>query len=178
MTNIGEKFLTSAILQFRKSKELADAAIAQVPDEALRKPLSGDANSIAIIMKHMAGNMRSRWTDFLTSDGEKPWRNRDAEFIDGFTARAEILEMWEVGWNCCFSAVQSLKPSDLTRNVTIRGQPLTVVEAVLRQIEHYGYHVGQIIMVARIHVGAERWQPLTIPSGRSREHNRSLGYDP
>lgn len=178
MTDVGNEFIRSALAQLRQTKSLADRAIAQASDEDLRRPLEGDSNTIAIIIKHMAGNMRSRWTDFLTSDGEKPWRDRDAEFVDDFTSREEILEAWEDGWRCCFSAIESLMPNDLMRQVTIRGEAMSVIDATHRQIEHYGYHVGQIILIARIHVGAKRWQTLTIPPGQSREYNRKMGYDP
>jgi hypothetical protein len=176
MPDVGAEFLRAAFAQLKGTKQLADRAIAQVPADALRRPIAGDANSIAIIMKHMAGNMRSRWTDFLTSDGEKPWRDRDAEFIDDFDSQEAIGRTWEDGWSCCFRAMESLKPEDLGRTVRIRGEPLSVVEAVLRQIEHYGYHAGQIVLIARIHVGEKAWQTLTIPRGGSREYNKSLRY--
>jgi ADP-ribose pyrophosphatase YjhB (NUDIX family) len=170
--------LTSALDRLRQTKSLADRAIAQVSDDALRRPLEGDVNSIAVIIKHMAGNMRSRWTDFLTMDGEKPWRDRDAEFIDDFDSRKSIIHAWEDGWSCCFAAIESLTPDELLRTVRIRGERLTVIDAIHRQIEHYGYHVGQIMLIARIHVGPAQWKPLTIPLGESRDHNRTLGYDP
>jgi hypothetical protein len=170
-------WLTEAVLMFRKQKELADRAIVQVSDANLRRALDENTNSIAVIMKHMAGNMVSRWTDFLTSDGEKSWRNRDDEFVDDFSSevksREEILAMWERGWKSLFDTLESLKPDDLTRTVTIRGEAHTALRAIVRQIDHYGYHIGQIVMIARVLAG-ERWEVLSIPRGGSEEYNRRV----
>jgi hypothetical protein len=176
--SIGTRFRQSAIIGFRDDKSLADRAIAQVSDADLRRPLPGDVNSIAIIMKHMAGNMISRWTEFLSSDGEKPWRHRDREFIDEFASRAEIIEHWERGWSTLFDTLNSLTADDLLKTVTVRGEPHTVIDAIHRQLAHYGYHVGQIVLIARIHVGEENWKTLTIPRGGSEQFNRSKGYQP
>jgi hypothetical protein len=163
--------IPEALAVFRSQKDLADRAIAQVSDENLHIALDPNTNSIAVIMKHVAGNMISRWTDFLTSDGEKPGRDRDEEFIDRFASRKEVLDFWERGWATLFSTMESLKHEDLERTVTIRGEPHSVIRAIYRQLSHYGYHVGQIVQVARIHAG-ERWTTLTIPRGGSAEHNR------
>ena len=118
-----DEFLPAIIDAFEANKRLADRAVAQVPDERLHVTLDANTNSIAVIMKHVAGNLTSRWTDFLTTDGEKPWRNRDQEFVDSFRSRAEVLDCWERGWTCLFAALQSLKPEDLGKTVTIRGEP-------------------------------------------------------
>jgi uncharacterized damage-inducible protein DinB len=163
--------LQSALATFRSQKLLAERAIAQVGDEQLRRPLDENTNSIAVIMKHMAGNMLSRWTDFLTSDGDKPWRNRDGEFIDDFTSRADIEACWQRGWACLFAALDALSPADLSRTVTIRQEPHTVVLAIDRQLSHYGYHVGQIVLIARF-LAKDNWTVLTIPRGGSEEYNR------
>lgn len=170
--------LASAIRRLNEYRGYADRAIAQVSDEHLRQPLPGDHNSIAIIMKHMAGNMLSRWTDFLTSDGEKPWRRRDTEFIDEFTTRADVEDFWQRGWSCCIDTLESLSPHDLMRTVTIRGESHTVVDAIHRQLVHYGYHIGQIVLIARILVGEDNWKVLTVPRGGSEAFNRQMGFDP
>jgi hypothetical protein len=170
-------FLDEALRTFRSQKDLADRAIAQVGDADLRRPLDRNTNSIAVIMKHMAGNMISRWTDLLTSDGEKPDRNRDDEFVDRFTDRAEILAYWNRGWAALFHALQALQPADLGRIVLIRGEPHTVIRAIDRQIAHYGYHVGQIVLIARILAG-DHWTTLTIARGQSAEYNRQAWGKP
>ena len=152
-----------AVIQFGKLKEQADKAIAQVTPEQFFATLDAEANSIALIMKHMAGNMRSRWTGFLTSDGEKPDRNRDSEFeSEARDTRDSILTAWEHAWKVTLDAVSSLAPEDLEKTVQIRGQAHTVVEALNRQLSHYAAHVGQIVLLAK-HYAGERWQTLTIP---------------
>lgn len=166
---IEQHYLDDAVLQLEKLKAQADKAIAQTTDEHLFAALDPDSNSIAIIMKHMAGNMRSRWTDFLTTDGEKPDRERDSEFeLSAADTRARILALWEDGWARVLGAVSSLTPADLSRTVTIRGEPHSVIEAINRQTTHYGAHVGQIVLLAKHYAGA-RWQTLSIPRGRSKE---------
>jgi len=152
---------------------MAARAVEQVDDDALRRALHPETNSIAVIMKHLAGNMISRWTNFLTSDGEKPDRDRDAEFVDDFSDRAAVLAYAERGWNCLFAAIEGLTDADLERTVTIRGEPHTVIQAIARQVDHYAYHVGQIVLIARIHAGAA-WQTLTIPRGGSRTYNKAV----
>ena len=122
-------------------------------------------------MKHMAGNMRSRWTDFLTSDGEKPWRARDSEFIDEFATRVELSAFWDAGWECLFATLSTLTADDLAKTVHIRGEPFSVIDAIMRQIDHYGYHVGQIVMIARI-LAKDQWKTLTIPRALSRTSAR------
>jgi hypothetical protein len=155
-------------------KRLADRAVAQVSDEDLFVMLDEESNSIAIIMKHIAGNMRSRWMDFLTSDGEKPDRNRDSEFvIEDEDTKENVLKHWEVGWRCLFEALAPLVPEDLNRTVLIRGELHSVVQAINRQLTHYGYHVGQIVFLAR-HLAAGRWQSLSIPRGQSETFNAAM----
>jgi len=147
--------------------------MAQCPDDGLFTVLDAESNSIAIIVKHMAGNMRSRWTDFLTSDGEKPDRNRDTEFEAPPTTRTELIEMWERGWNLLFGALEPLSDTDLTRTITIRTEPHSVMQAINRQVAHYSYHVGQIVYLAR-HFTGDKWQSLTIPKKKSAEFNRQV----
>jgi hypothetical protein len=168
MVDIERHFLDDTLLQLRKLKGQAEKAIAQVDDEQLFATLDPEANSIAIIMKHMAGNMRSRWTDFLTSDGEKPDRNRDSEFIEEGETRARIVARWEDGWRRLVDAVSALGPGDLGKTVRIRGEAHTVLEAITRQLTHYAAHVGQIVLLAKHHAGP-RWQTLSIPRGKSAE---------
>src|SRR5215470_15314965 len=170
--DIAAEFLSAIRNAFEANKRLADRAVEQVPDDRLHTALDANTNSIAVIMKHVAGNLISRWTDFLTTDGEKPWRNRDEEFVDSFGSRAEILEAWERGWACLFETLRSLKPADLARTVTIRGEPHSVPLAMARSLGHTCYHIGQIVQVARIHAG-ERWTTLTIPRGGSEQFNQA-----
>src|SRR6266567_9560658 len=151
-------------------KKLGERAMAQCPDEALFTTIDAESNSIAIIVKHMAGNMRSRWNDFLTSDGEKPDRNRDSEFESPPTTRAELLEMWERGWKRVFDALAPLSDDDLVRKITIRSEPHSVMQAINRQVAHYSYHVGQIVYLAK-HFADSQWQTLTIPKKKSGEFN-------
>jgi len=158
---------------FRYYKKLAERAMTQCSDEALFTTLDAESNSIGIIVKHMAGNMRSRWTDFLTSDGEKPDRNRDTEFEAPPTRRAELLEMWEGGWKLLFGALEPLSDSDLTRTITIRTEPHSVMQAINRQVAHYSYHVGQIVYLAR-HFAGDKWKSLTIPKRKSAEFNKQV----
>jgi len=138
----------------------------QVTEEQLFVTLDGEMNSIAVIVKHMAGNMRSRWTDFLESDGEKPDRNRDSEFEEPPATREALMQVWEAGWGHVFGALEPLSDADLGRTVTIRGEPHSVMQAVNRQVAHYAQHIGQIILLAK-HFAADRWQSLTIPRKRS-----------
>jgi len=166
------EFLTAIINAFEGNKRLADRAVEQVPDDKLGVALDPNTNSIAVIMKHVAGNLVSRWTDFLTTDGEKPWRNRDEEFVDNFGSRAEILQAWERGWTCLFKTLQSLEPPDLEKTVLIRGEPHSVPLALARSLGHTCYHIGQIVQVARVHAG-QQWKTLTIPRGGSEEFNKA-----
>lgn len=154
----------------RYYKQLAERAIAQVPDEALAATPDPESNSIATIVKHLCGNMQSRWTDFLDSDGEKPGRNRDAEFEAPPRTRAEILALWEASWKIVFDALAPLADDDLACTVRIRGERHSVMQAINRQLAHYAYHVGQIIYIAK-HYSGDRWTSLTIPRGKSADYN-------
>jgi uncharacterized damage-inducible protein DinB len=167
-------FLPAVIATFRKQKQMAEKAIAQLSDEQLRQPLDANTNSIAVIMKHLGGNLRSRWTDFLTTDSEKSWRNRDDEFVDKFTSREEIVQAWESGWAVLLSTLESLTDADLDREVTVRGEVHSVPLAILRALDHSGYHVGQIVLTARLLVGDKPWQTLTIPRGGSQQFNEAM----
>jgi hypothetical protein len=165
-------FLAAIINAFEANKRLADRAVEQVPDDKLHAALDANTNSIAVIMKHVAGNLLSRWTDFLTTDGEKPWRDRDEEFVASFRSRAELLELWERGWSCLLNCLNSLKPEDLEKSVMIRGEPHSVPLALELSLGHTCYHVGQIVQVARIHAG-DKWNTLTIPRGGSEQFNKA-----
>jgi hypothetical protein len=145
----------------------------QVTDEQICSVLDSEMNSIALIVKHMAGNMRSRWTDFLTSDGEKPDRNRDSEFVEPPSGREELMEIWESGWRCMFSALEPLSPEDLTRTVFIRGEAHSVMQAINRQMAHYAYHCGQIVFLAK-HFQHSRWKSLTVARGKSAAFNQQV----
>ena len=162
--------ISDALTVFRSQKDLAERAIAQVGDDNLHVALDANTNSIAVIMQHMAGNMISRWTDFLTTDGEKPERDRDGEFVDRALSRSDLMNRWQYGWSTLFTTLESLSPADLGATVAIRGEPHSITLAIARQLSHYGYHVGQIVMMARIFAG-ERWTTLTIPRGGSRAYN-------
>jgi hypothetical protein len=156
---------------FRYYKTLAERAMAQCPDEALFVTLDAESNSIALIVKHLAGNMRSRWTDFLTSDGEKPDRNRDTEFEAPPKTRAELMEIWERGWKYVFDALGPLTEVDLARTITIRSNPHSVMQAINRQLTHYAQHIGQIVFLAKhLTVAARRkWESLSVPRGQSKQ---------
>jgi len=171
---MAHKFLTSyledSLAVLRMYKSLGERAMAQVSDEQLQTALDGEANSIAVLVKHLAGNMRSRWTDFLTSDGEKPDRNRDSEFEAPPATRSALVELWESGWRCLFTALEPLQDSDLVRTVYIRGEPHSVMQAINRQVAHYALHIGQIIFLAK-HLQSSRWVSLSIPRGKSGEFN-------
>jgi uncharacterized damage-inducible protein DinB len=158
---------------FRYYKNLTERAMAQVTDEQLLTVLDGEMNSIAVIVKHMAGNMRSRWTDFLTSDGEKPNRDRDAEFVDPPATREALLAVWEEGWQCLFRALEPLSEQDLQRTVTIRGEAHSVMQAINRQVAHYSYHCGQIVFLAK-HFQHDEWKSLSVPRRQSAEFNRRV----
>jgi hypothetical protein len=170
--NLAIEFVSAIANALEANKRMADRAVEQVPDEKLHTALDAHTNSIAVIMKHVAGNLASRWTDFLTSDGEKPWRNRDEEFVDSFTSRAELLAFWERGWACLLTALKSLTPEDLDKTITIRGEPHSVPLALERSLGHTCYHIGQIVQVARIHAG-DTWNTLTIPRGGSAQFNQA-----
>jgi len=167
--DLATHYLDEAHRQMRGHKRLAEGATAQLKDHELFVTLDPESNSIAVIVKHMAGNMRSRFTDFLTTDGEKPDRNRDQEFeVTAETTRADLTKWWEDGWARVFAAIEALKPEDVMRKVTIRGEPHTVVQVINRQIAHYAYHTGQIVYLAK-HFRGGNWKSLSIPRGKSEE---------
>lgn len=166
-------YLEDSIGVFRYYKRLAEGAIAQVSDEQLYAALDPEMNSIAVIVKHIAGNMCSRWSDFLTSDGEKPGRNRDCEFELPPEGREALMELWELGWAMMFGALEPLTEADLSRTVTIRGEPHSVMQAINRQLAHYPYHCGQIVFLAK-HLKHENWRSLSVPRRQSAEFNRKV----
>ena len=166
-------YLKDSLDLFRHYKKLAERAMAQVSDEQLFAELDEGGNSIAIIIKHMAGNMRSRWVDFLTTDGEKPDRNRDAEFVDPPATREALMQLWDESWALVFQALEPLSDFDLGRTVMIRGEAHSIMQAIHRQIAHYAMHIGQIVMLAK-HFAHDRWQSLSIPRNRSAEFNRNV----
>ena len=173
-----QQYLDDCLGQLRKLKGLAEKAVAQIGDEHLFTPPDAQGNSIAIIMKHMAGNMRSRWTDFLTSDGEKPARKRDSEFIqEPNETRDVVMARWEEGWRRTFDAITALRPGDVDRTVTVRGERHSVLEAINRQMTHYAMHVGQIVLLAR-HYAGPSWQSLSIPRGQSKTYDVSKSGEP
>jgi len=174
---MAHKFSTSYIEDslslFHFYKKLGEGAIAQVTDDQLFATLDAEMNSIAIIVKHMTGNMRSRWTDFLTSDGEKPDRNRDTEFFEPPNTRAGLMQVWDEGWQRVFKALEPLSDSDLERTVSIRGEPHSVMQAINRQIGHYAYHCGQIVFLAK-HFKASDWKSLSVPKNKSADFNKRV----
>ena len=171
---LAEHYLTNTLQTFRDYKQLAERAFEQISEEEFFCTLDDESNSIAVNIKHMAGNMISRWTDFLTTDGEKPERNRDIEFVmlPG-TTRDEMVDYWERGWKCVFNAIEPLQPEDLMRTVRIRSQDHTVVQAINRQIAHYAYHVGQIVYLAK-HFKSSEWKTLSVPRNKSADFNGLL----
>lgn len=172
MTKTDESdYFTSVKKQFEYYKLLGDKTLDQISDEQIFWQYNDESNSIAIIVKHLRGNMLSRWTDFINSDGEKEWRNRDAEFETDIKNRSELIEKWEAGWQCLFSALDSLTSSDLNKIVYIRNQGHTVLEAINRQLAHYPYHIGQIVFLGKMQSG-KSWQSLTIPKGDSKVFNK------
>lgn len=172
--SVASDYLHDAVSSFKAYKQLADRAIEQVNDEEFFVTLDAEANSVAIIMKHIAGNMLSRWTDFLTSDGEKPDRNRDMEFVieDNATKEA-VLAYWERGWQAVFNAIEPLQPTDLEKTVPIRGEAHTIVQAINRQMTHYAYHIGQIVFLAK-HFRSSEWKSLSIPRNKSSDFNSKM----
>jgi len=166
-------YLEDSLTLFRYYKKLAEQAMDQVSDDGLFVSLDSESNSIALVVKHMAGNMRSRWTDFLTTDGEKPDRNRDSEFVDPAATRAALLADWEDGWSRVFTALEPLTDAELGKTVTIRGEAHSVMQAINRQMAHYAYHIGQIVMLAK-HLEHDRWRALTVPRNRSAEFNQRV----
>jgi hypothetical protein len=167
--DLAAQYLEEARRQMRGYKRMGEGAMAQLRDDDFFLTLDPESNSVAILVKHLAGNMRSRFTDFLTSDGEKPDRFRDHEFeVSGATTRADVMRWWDEGWACVAGAIEALKPEDVMRTVTIRGEPHTVLQAINRQIAHYAGHIGQIVFLAK-HLRSSEWKTLSIPRGKSEE---------
>jgi uncharacterized Ntn-hydrolase superfamily protein len=172
--DLAAHYLTDTIDEYRKLKRLGERAMAQLKDEHFFAALDAESNSIAVIVKHLAGNMRSRWVDFLTSDGEKPDRQRDQEFvIDEQTTRAQVMQWWEQGWQYVFTALEPLAPADLLRTVMIRSEAHTVLQAINRQLTHYAQHTGQIVFLAK-HLQASDWQSLSVPRGQSEQFRQMM----
>jgi Protein of unknown function (DUF1572) len=170
---IEKTFLESAIKKFRSQKTLGEKTFAQLDDKDFLFKPSAESNSIAIIIQHMYGNMLSRWTNFLSEDGEKSWRKRDAEFEDVLQTKQDVLNTWNAGWDCVLNTLQSLKPEDLVKAITIRSEAMSVVDAIIRQVDHYGYHVGQIVYIGKIIKDAD-WQTLSIAKKKSEDFNKSM----
>lgn len=169
MSDAAAHYLEEARRQLRGHKRMGEGAMTQLRDEDFFVTLDPEANSVAVLVKHLAGNMRSRFIDFLTSDGEKADRFRDQEFeLTSVTKRAEVMKWWEEGWACVFGAIDPLQPEDVMRTVTIRGEPHTVLQAINRQIAHYAQHIGQIVFLAK-HLRSSEWKTLSIPRGKSEE---------
>ena len=174
MQKVEAHYLEEVGRQFRGHKRLGEGAMAQLKDDEFFIALDAEANSIAVLVKHLAGNMRSRFVDFLSSDGEKPDRHRDQEFeLSPGTTRQEVMRWWEAGWGHLFAALESLKPEDVMRTVTIRGEPHTVLQAINRQVAHYAYHVGQIVFLAK-HLRSKDWKTLSVPRGKSEQFNAQM----
>ncbi len=172
---VSKHYLEEVQRQMRGWKRNGEGALSQLRDEDFFVTLDPESNSIAIIVKHIAGNMRSRFTDFLTTDGEKPDRNRDGEFeLTTSTTRSDVMRWWEDGWACVFAALGSLKPEDLMRTVTIRHEPHTVLQAINRQVAHYAHHIGQIVFLAK-HFRSSEWKTLSIPRGKSKDFAATAG---
>ncbi len=174
MTNqIIENYLADAVESFRNYKKLADKSIEQVSGDEFFRLIDAESNSIAVIVKHISGNLRSRWSDFLTSDGEKPDRNRDDEFVSDNDTRENLLESWEKNWQILFDSIEPLTVEDFAKTITIRGQKYTICEAINRQSMHYAYHIGQIAFLAK-HFRSENWQTLSVKKNKSNEFNQYM----
>jgi hypothetical protein len=178
----GRSIIASFEQKFAEIRAESERAISQLDDSEIRKSLDGDSNSVAVIMKHVGGNLRSRFTDFMTTDGEKPWRDREREFVDDLEAgergRATALEAWNAGWGCLEAALSALHDADLNRIVRIRAVPHSVALALARAVAHLGYHQGQITLIARVIVGPTRWRSISIPRGGTSAHHAHMGFDP
>ena len=173
MEKLIENYLQDAVAAFRNYKKMSEKAMAKVSEEEFFRRIDHESNSIAIIVKHIAGNQRSRWTNFLTTDGEKDDRHRDGEFEILDDNRESLMKQWETGWKTLFRALESLTPREFSKTVTIRGESHTIFEAINRQLTHYAYHVGQIVFLAK-HFCAGEWKSLSVPKGRSAEFNEFL----
>lgn len=168
--DLAAHYLEETARQLRGHKRMAEGAISQLSDQEFFRAIGPEANSVAVLVKHIAGNQRSRFTDFLTTDGEKPTRHRDNEFVLETNTRAEVMEWWEQGWKILFDTLSSLRPDDVTRTITIRNEPHTVLQAINRAIAHYAQHIGQIVFLAK-HLRSSEWKTLSIPRGKSEEFN-------
>lgn len=172
--DVSKHYLENALAEFRQLKKLGDRTLEQIDGPQFLVMLDPESNSIAVIVKHLAGNMRSRWADFLTSDGEKPDRHRDQEFIiDENTTQAQVMQWWENGWQYVFQAIEGLQPEDVMRTVMIRHEPHTVVQAINRQLTHYASHIGQLVFLAK-HLKSSEWKTLSVPRGMSEQINQSM----
>jgi hypothetical protein len=170
-------YLSSAVAQFNAYRSLGEKAMGQMQDDMLFWQYNPESNSVAIIVKHLAGNMLSRWTDIFNTDGEKEWRNRDAEFVNEISSREDLMAVWEKGWNCLFDALNSLQESDLQKTIYIRNEPHSVMDAINRQLTHYASHVGQIVYIGKM-VNNENWKSLSIPRNRSADFNNEMFSKP
>lgn len=175
MKEVIENYHADAIKSFRNYKKLAERAIEQISDEEFFALIDAEANSIAVVVKHIAGNLHSRWRDFLTSDGEKEDRDRDTEFEMVDESRGSLMEFWETGWQTLFDSIEPLTAEDFSRTITIRGEPHSVVEAINRQLTHYSYHIGQIVFLAK-HLKSSKWKTLSVPKNKSAAFNEFLGH--
>lgn len=169
--NTGQEYLATAIKRLKYYKELGDKTFLQLEEKDFHWHPSAESNSIAVIIQHISGNMLSRWTNFLTEDGEKEWRQRDDEFAIHNYSKQQLLEMWDKGWKCFIDSLQALTGNDLLKTVYIRKEPLTVIDAVNRQLAHYPYHVGQIAYIGKM-IKSENWKSLSIPKGASQQYNK------
>jgi Protein of unknown function (DUF1572) len=175
MSSVGKEFLETAIRRSSYYRELGDKTFVQVEEDGFFFQPNASSNSIAIIIQHMVGNMLSRWTNFLTEDGEKEWRRRDEEFETIKRTKAELIELWNKGWDCYISALQQLGETDLLKTVYIRSESLSVIDAINRQLAHYPYHVGQIVYLGRL-IADTKWKSLSIPRGQSVAFNKDMGH--
>lgn len=171
--NFEQNFLHDSIKRFKAYKDLGDKTLDQLNEDDFFFHLSPESNSIAIIIQHLYGNMLSRWTNFLTEDGEKSWRKRDEEFKEMYVSKEDLLSFWNEGWKCLLNAVESLKAEDVTKTIHIRTEPLSVCDAMLRQLAHVAYHVGQVITIAKM-IKDKDWKSLSIPKGQSNEFNEKM----
>ena len=172
MSAISKEFMKSTIARFRNYKDLGDRSFAQLNDWDFNYQPNDESNSIGTLIQHLSGNMLSRWTDFLKSDGEKNWRKRDEEFAKNEWSKLQYIELWEKGWDCLFNTLKTLKKKDLKAAVKIRKEPLSVIDAIERQLSHYAYHVGQIVYIAKI-IKSNNWQTLSIAKGASEAYNKT-----
>ena len=170
--NIGQEYLTTVIKRVKYYKDLGEKTFAQLEEKDLHWQPSSESNSIAVIVQHMAGNMLSRWTNFLTEDGEKEWRHRDDEFEIHDYSKQQLIEIWNKGWDCFLKALDSLKPDDLLKIIFIRKEEMIAIDAINRQLAHYPYHIGQIVYIGRM-IRNENWKNLSIPKGTSQQYNQS-----